>query len=111
MRDIDILKLIYNKEISMDEVYDLIDGFVELAHQVGGVIDPENKLNLSKREWQASAFGVPWEDIALWCYEGWPETCFRCGHPIFYDIQYILYKHGRPRHVGCKEIKEKVTMK
>ncbi len=85
---IDLLQKLYNKEISLDEAYDLQDAVIENPRAFGHNSEEkevylDRLLGYSEREWQADLFGVPLEAIARWRYEGWPETCFRCGRPIF----------------------------
>ncbi len=103
---IDILEKVYNKEVSLDEAYDLIDEEIDKAWKLSEGLGEETIyidkiLGYSQQEWKADVFGVPLEDIARWRYEGWPQYCSKCGKPIFYDIQYIMYKHGKPKHIGC----------
>ncbi|BBO59025.1 hypothetical protein [Mycoavidus sp. B2-EB] len=42
-------------------------------------------LGFSIKEWSAYALGVPFEVIAKWRADGWPDVCFFCKKEIISD--------------------------
>lgn len=81
---IDILKKVYEWEITEDQAYDIYDDIMD-KHDSGEIdIDPREELNMDKYEWTAFAHGDSFEVIAKWRYEGWPNHCGKCGAEFDY---------------------------
>lgn len=79
---IDILKKIYEGEITGDQAYDIIDEVLD-KHNKDELDDPVEELNMNEYEWTAFGHGASLKVIAKWRYEGWPNRC-KCGKEFDY---------------------------
>ena len=70
----DLLKKVYDGEISTDDAYGLLEP--------GGETQSHDQLGISDIEATALLYGVSIDDIARWRYQGWPEKCAICGSKL-----------------------------
>lgn len=75
---VDLLKLIFEQEISVEDAERIYDEVVDGSK--GASL--REVLGLSRQEWTAFGFGVWFDELAVWRYEGWPRRCQRCGLEI-----------------------------
>jgi len=80
----DILKDLYEGEISEDEAYDIMDEVVECFHTSDKDIVIPDELGLDIYEWTAICQALSLGVLARWRCEGWPTVCYKCGSPINY---------------------------
>lgn len=102
LRKRDVLRELYEREISLDEADDIFESITSSPR----VRKWGNLMGLSLAEATASAHAVPFDVIARWRYEGWPNVCVKCGKQI--PVERIGWwagskKRGRfvLQHIAC----------
>jgi hypothetical protein len=103
---IDVIALLYLKEISLDEAYDIVDVAVEKFHADEITIEWWKYLQMSKYEVSAYAHGGSLEDLLYLRYVGWPNKCMKCN--LFLDYQafgwWLIHIDGaipQLQHITC----------
>lgn len=104
----DILKLLYNREITKEEAYDIIDNIIQISN------DYYEKYNIkefdlawyigfNQYEYTAYCHGVDLSTLVKWRYEGWPTKCYLCKKEIDYkQYNWTVIKSGKELiHVEC----------
>ena len=77
----DILKQVFDDSSSLAEAesgYDQVMDSSEAAHVA-------EILGLNRIEWTAFGHGVPFDELAKWRYNGWPDVCPLCNRKV--DIE------------------------
>lgn len=82
MIKIDLLKLLYNNEISEEEAISIFEYKVDEFHEKGGLT--ANELTLLDNYEFSAMLHVPLKIVAMWRYEGWPKVCLFCDEKIDY---------------------------
>ena len=75
----DVLKYVYEGRWTEDDAHDFFDVVIDSDE-----VWLEKPLCMSRQEWTALGQGTPFEVIAKWRYEGWPDKCIETGEPINY---------------------------
>ncbi|MBD3249180.1 hypothetical protein GF336_03985 [Candidatus Woesearchaeota archaeon] len=102
MKKIDLLKKLYDQEISLDEAKDIYNKIMDYDNT-----QMKDLLCLSDVEF--TALGGPYVDfdiLAKWRYEGWPNKCIKCKEEIVVEkFGWVIKKteQGKPVlcHVKC----------
>jgi len=103
---IDLLRLLYEKEISEDEAYKLeSQGLVLLKNST--MQDIYNQFKIDNYEWTAIAGYGLMSEVSKWRYEGWPERCPLCKRRIIKEKFGWMHKPKYPHfsivHISCDE--------
>ena len=66
-------------------------------------------LSMSSKEYTAYMHGAPFDAIARWRYDGWPDVCSRCGDPLDSDQYGWMVREGEGGryglvHVSCPQL-------
>lgn len=104
---IDLLKMLYRDEISLDEAYDLKDEAVDKLHK-GEIKDWVSYLGLNVWEVGSNANVVGLRNLAKLRYQGWAKNCDRCGRRIIKEKGgwwFDMDENGNPllRHLSCED--------
>lgn len=104
---IDLLKMLHEKQITLEEAYDLQDDAVDRAH-AGEFEDIDKYLGLKPWEAGSNTNVIGLENLAKLRYEGWAETCYKCQRKIIKEKGgwwFDVGKNGSPllRHISCKD--------
>jgi hypothetical protein len=76
----DILLEVYNHQISSQDAQDLYELLFEKFHEGKLLMHAEEYLCFSVCERTAIVlYGIPFDAIAKWRYEGWPTECALCS--------------------------------
>lgn len=94
----DILNLLYYHKIEKNEVEslynklfeDIKEGYYEQYYLDNGKYDIATIMALDKYEYTAFLQGVPFETLAKWRYEGWPQKCCKTGAAFDYKKYYWI---------------------
>lgn len=94
----DILNLLYYHKIEKNEVEslynklfeDIKEGYYEQYYLDNGKYDIAAIIALDKYEYTAFLQGVPFETLAKWRYEGWPQKCCKTGATFDYKKYYWI---------------------
>jgi hypothetical protein len=80
----DIVRQIRDGVISEAEADSIFDEAIQSIH--AGESDPDwrEQFELSNHEATAVTLGASLHDLVLFRYNGWPESCGRCGLPLDY---------------------------
>jgi hypothetical protein len=103
----DILNLLYLKEITLKEAEMALDNIVKQAHQEAeGRPDWQLKAGFSEFEATAYAQGAFLSDISKFRYDGWPTSCCVCNLPLDhtkYGWWFSYEENGQPclKHLQC----------
>lgn len=106
-----ILALLYIREISEDDAYSFFDSWQEQFHN-GEVSTPwTEQFELTDYESTAYLQGASLGDLVKLRYEGWPSVCCRCGHLLDYRQYGWSFVHNddtapRLRHIECQSPSE-----
>lgn len=102
---IDILKLIYEKKISIKEAEE-IENFWRDHHPVRTLEEYEKGLLLTHAENNAFNIGLV-KQLARWRYEGWPKICPLCKKKLVIEKWGLMYKKVGNRiklvHIDCSD--------
>lgn len=96
----DILKELMDGAVSPDEAERIYDAIMD-----DGKMDFAEALGLSNTEATAYGYGVPFDELAKWRRDGWPNNCVACGGVI--DVSrggWIPKEHGREPHHALKHL-------
>ncbi len=83
MEKIDLINDIFSEKITLDEAGRIYDYYMDNITTTDPPI--HEILGFSIKEWSAYALGVPFEVIAKWRANGWPDVCFFCKEKIISD--------------------------
>ena len=102
----DLLDRIHSGEITLEEGECLFHKTIEEVHR--GESDPNWASSLGFSKYEATAFcqAASLADLVTFRYEGWPDTCCRCGEPLDYEAFGWWIVHGDDgvaclKHIEC----------
>ncbi len=78
----DILKRLYENQISEKEAEKIVDEMIERFHAGKSKNSIEEILQLDTYEYTAWMYGASLRIIAKWRYEGWPKRCAVCRNKL-----------------------------
>lgn len=104
---IDLLKMLYEKQITLEEAYDLRDDAVDRAH-AGEFEDISKYLGFDVWEVSSNANVAGLENLAKLRYEGWAETCYKCRRKIIKEKGGWWFDMDENdslllRHISCED--------
>lgn len=104
---IDLLKMLYEKKITLDEAYDLRDDAVDRAH-AGEFGDIDDYLGFDSYERSSNADTIGLDKLADFRYHGWTKTCYKCGRKVIkekFGWWFDMDTKGNPllRHLSCED--------
>ncbi|WP_175961303.1 hypothetical protein [Burkholderia pyrrocinia] len=103
MEGLDLLNELIVGKLSAEEAESTCDFYLEnLTANDPPIIE---MLSISRKERMAYAHGAPFEVIAQWRGNGWPDKCFLCGGKIVPEnFGWLPREHDgkiQLRHVVC----------
>jgi hypothetical protein len=102
---IDVIKSLYNKDITSDEAQSILDNILDRFHREKEPIVWAEEIGLSRYEATAYAQGASLDDIARFRYEGWPNLCSKCKRSIDYREYGWWIDHNEDGSVQFHHIK------
>lgn len=97
----DILKRLYENQISEKEAEKIVDEMIERFHAGKLKNSIEEIFQLDTYEYTAWMYGASLRIIAKWRYEGWPKRCAVCRNKLDYKKGGWFVEFNRLLHSTC----------
>jgi hypothetical protein len=103
---LNLLALLRYQEITFNDANRIFDDVIEKIHTGDMPEHWAEFLGFSRDEFAAYLRGATLEALVKLRYEGWPDACSRCGHPVDYRLYNWWFARSadhapRLHHIEC----------
>ncbi len=104
----DLVALLYSGQLSNQQAEATFDDTIAKVHRGESPAEWWDTLGMSEYEATAYLHGAMLSDLVKLRYEGWPNTCSRCGRIIDYKqygwwFERLNDDHPHLRHIICPD--------